>query len=398
MILTRNAPDEVAPGEVFTVTEELQAKVSLEFAAIVSSLPEGFELTSGDLRKFQIGGLNAGDVLTNQYEVRAPDQEGTFTLLANARAKPVGGESQGLSAELAITVISEQPPPPPENTPPIAVFFFSPANPKVGETITLDASASIDLDGSIVNYRWNLGDGTVLEGPDKAVITHAYESAGTFQVTLVVVDDQGAESAPFALTITVEELPPPTFLGLPLETAIAIGVVVGGVIVGFLLFKLIRALTTPADLDLDLDQGLREALQREVERFLQETDLPLVLVEVSSIKVVERVDRLSRARWVRALVERSLIIVSAEEGAFVVKAYRDLSDEERAQLDLSRLGANSLTEFISKRVSPGDSIVSLTWSTEEGETFESLAVVDPQGQIKYDALMSLVPLALASKL
>jgi PKD repeat protein len=391
IVLTRTAPDEVAPGEVFTVTEELRAKVELEFAAIVSELPEGFELVSGELRGFRMG-LSAGDVLTNRYEVRAPAEEGTFTLLANARAKPVGAESQGLSVELGLTVTEAQPPPPPPppNELPVAVFFFTPESPKVEETVTFNATASLDPDGTITNYRWNLGDGTVLEGPDKAVITYAYESAGTFQVVLIVVDDQGAESAPFVLTITVEELPPPTILGIPLETAIIIGAVIGGVIVAFLLFRLIRALTAPAD------PGISKAVGLEVERFLQEGDLPLV--EVSEIKLVERVDALSRARWVRALVERSLIIIAVEADRLIVKAYGDLSKEERARLDLGPLGVDSLIEFISPLVEPSDSIVSLTWVNAAGETFESLVVVDAEGVVKFDTLMSLVSLALAPEL
>jgi len=386
-VLSRTAPDEVAPGEVFTVTEELRAKVELEFAAIVSELPEGFELVSGELRVFRMG-MDAGDVLTNRYEVRAPDEEGNFTLLANARAKPVGAESQGLSVELGLTVAEAQPPPPPPNELPVAVFFFSPESPKVGEAVTFDATASSDPDGSITDYRWNLGDGTVLTGPDKAVITHSYEEAGTFRVTLIVVDDQGAESAPFTLTITVEELPP-TILGIPLETAIIIGAAVGAVIMAFLIYRLIRALAGPAD-------SAVEAVRLEVERFLEESDLPLV--EVSQIKPMERVDTLSRPRWVRTLLERSLIIVSVGEGTLSLKAYGDLSREERARLDLTPLGVDSLLEFVSQRVGPGDSIISLTWVTAGGESFESLAAVDAEGNVKFDTLMSLVPVALAPEL
>lgn len=392
-VLTRNAPDEVAPGEVFTVTEELQAKVQLEFAALVSSLPVGFELTSGELRKFQIG-MNAGEVLTNQYEVRAPDEEGTFTLLANARAKPAEGESQGLSVDLTITVTSEQPPPPPPppNEPPIAIFSFTPVIPKVGEVVTFDASASIDPDGTITNYRWDLGDGTVLEGPDQAMTTHVYESAGTFQVTLVVVDDQGAESLPQSLTIVVEELPPPSFLGIPLNILIIAGAVVGGVIAAILIIRAITrgAPTPPAEM------AKLEELQSEIEQFLQITDLPLR--EVSSLKAMEGVDEVSRASWVRTLVDRSLIIVSVEEGSLILKEYEDLSPEELAQLDVSALGVGSLVEFVSAKVEPGDTIVSITWITQSGDTFESLAVVDPQGQLKYDTFMDLVPVALAGEL
>ncbi len=402
-IFTRNAPDQIAPGETFTVTEELRAKVQLEFAAIVSELPPGFELVSGDLRAFRLGGMNPGDVLTNSYEVRAPQQEGTFTLSANARAKPVGGDSQGLSAELTITVTEQAPPPPPpppppeeENIPPVAVFVYDPATPKAGETITFDATASLDPDGTIKSYQWNLGDGTVLSGPDKAVITHAYGQPGMYTVTLVVVDDKGATSEPRTLAITVEERP--TIFGIPQNIAIAVGAVVGAVV----LYFLIRAILTPRG----PEEGeavtpepqpqvseLAATLKPPLEAFLSETSWPLTGVEV--VETVEQVNPLTRARWVRTLTQQSWIVLSYDENTLTAKPYQELSDEEKAQLDSSPLGANSLLAYVSQRVAPGDRIVRLRWTMTSGESIESLAVVDAKGQLKYDTLMGPAPIALA---
>ena len=401
-VFTRNAPDQIAPGETFTVTEELKAKTQLEFAAIVSELPPGFELVSGDLRAFRMGGMSPGDVLTNSYEVRAPQQEGTFTLSANARAKPVGGDSQGLSAELTITVTEQAPPPPPppeeENIPPVAVFVYDPVTPKAGETVTFDATASLDPDGTITNYQWNLGDGTVLSGPDKAIITHVYEQPGTYTVTLVVVDDKGATSEPQTLAIIVEERPTPTIFGIPQNIAIAVGAVVGAVVLYFLI-RAILAPKGPEEKEAVTPEGqppaseLEATLKPQLEAFLSETPWPLTGVEV--VETVEQVNPLTRARWVRTLTNQSWIVLSYDESTLTAKLYEELSDEEKAKLDLSALGADSLLAYISQRVAPGDRIVRLRWTLASGESIESLAVVDSKGQIKYDTLMGPAPIALA---
>ena len=50
-------------------------------------------------------------------------------------------------------------------------------------TCELDASASSDVDGSIVSYDWDFGDGT---GGVGRTVEHTYGSDGTFVVVLTV--------------------------------------------------------------------------------------------------------------------------------------------------------------------------------------------------------------------
>jgi rhodanese-related sulfurtransferase len=59
---------------------------------------------------------------------------------------------------------------------------------KVGESILFDGSRSYDVDGNIVSYSWNFGDGATGEGVN---VTHAYSHEGSFTVSLMVTDSEG---------------------------------------------------------------------------------------------------------------------------------------------------------------------------------------------------------------
>jgi len=64
-----------------------------------------------------------------------------------------------------------------------------PYNGTVGIPIQLNSSGSSDPDGVITAYDWNFGDGTTGSGPNP---THTYATAGTYNITLTVVDGDGA--------------------------------------------------------------------------------------------------------------------------------------------------------------------------------------------------------------
>ena len=66
------------------------------------------------------------------------------------------------------------------------------------ETIHFDASESYDLDGSIVSYSWDFGDGNTATG---VIVDHAYSEDGNYTVTLTVTDDDGASAPSFATKI-----------------------------------------------------------------------------------------------------------------------------------------------------------------------------------------------------
>jgi PKD repeat protein len=74
------------------------------------------------------------------------------------------------------------------NQPPVASFTTS----CTALVCSVDGSASTDSDGTIGSYAWTFGDGSTASG---ATASHTYASAGTYQITLTVTDNDGASNA-----------------------------------------------------------------------------------------------------------------------------------------------------------------------------------------------------------
>ncbi|HEV3377283.1 MAG TPA: PKD domain-containing protein [Thermoleophilaceae bacterium] len=146
-----------------------------------------------------------------------------FDVGAGAALTPKVAPRVDLRAPLGVVVSPNQAP--------VASFAAVPGS--AGSATRFDASSAADSDGSIVRYDWDFGDGTLLRdgGPSP---THVYSRSGTYTVTLVVTDNEGAstttiftggtvlagggptaqasrqiEVAPAATAPTVEQ-PPPT--------------------------------------------------------------------------------------------------------------------------------------------------------------------------------------------
>jgi PKD repeat protein len=83
--------------------------------------------------------------------------------------------------------------------------FQAPASAKVGETVSFDASASSDADGTIAKYEWDLdGNGSYETSTGTTPsATHAYSTAAAVSVHLRVTDDKGA-TASAVRVLTVE--------------------------------------------------------------------------------------------------------------------------------------------------------------------------------------------------
>jgi len=90
------------------------------------------------------------------------------------------------------------------NIAPIAEFSESASIVYTGEVINFDASGSYDLDGYIVSYFWDFGDGNTDSG---VTVSHSYVEHREYTVTLRVVDNRGATGSKKAVML-VKNRPP----------------------------------------------------------------------------------------------------------------------------------------------------------------------------------------------
>jgi PKD repeat protein len=94
---------------------------------------------------------------------------------------------------------------PKENVPPQANLIASSTFVDVDEGVIFSANLSVDKDGEIVKYFWDLGDGTNLTGK---FVEHHYETGGNYTVILIITDNDGKKALQ-TITVHVNELPVP---------------------------------------------------------------------------------------------------------------------------------------------------------------------------------------------
>ena len=107
---------------------------------------------------------------------------------------------------------------------PTAVIAASPTSAGVDASITFEGSGSRDLDGTIVDYAFDFGDGTLpVSGPSPAQMS-AFSTPGLYTVSLIVTDDDGNTSAPATVQVLitpppVDDSPPTIAFVFPLDGA-----------------------------------------------------------------------------------------------------------------------------------------------------------------------------------
>ena len=96
------------------------------------------------------------------------------------------------------------------NQPPTATFTYTPPNPVAGVTsVRFDATGSGDTDGTVTDYKWDLGNGVVSHGVNADMTYYyTYPNPGNYTVTLTATDNLGAITISTPKTITVSQAPP----------------------------------------------------------------------------------------------------------------------------------------------------------------------------------------------
>jgi hypothetical protein len=72
--------------------------------------------------------------------------------------------------------------------------------PEVGETVTFNGSSSTPNGGALTSWFWDFDDG---ENDTGEIVTHDFDAAGTYDVTLTVTDSE-CQSSNITKTVTVE--------------------------------------------------------------------------------------------------------------------------------------------------------------------------------------------------
>ena len=116
------------------------------------------------------------------------------------------------------------------NQPPVARLTVTPSSGTAPLTVSADASASSDPDGTIASYRFDFGDGTVVGPQPGSTATHTY-AAGQWTCTVTVTDNNGATgSASAIVTVSSPNQAPVARLTVVPSTGIApLPVVASGV-------------------------------------------------------------------------------------------------------------------------------------------------------------------------
>ncbi|WP_115790096.1 PKD domain-containing protein [Arthrobacter silvisoli] len=172
---TTNEP----PVASFTASTSL---LTVSVNASASSDPDG--TISSYTWGWGDGGTSTGVTSQHTYAVA-----GTYTISLTVRDND--GASSSTSRQVTVSATANQPP--------SAAFTVS-ANQL---SVTTDASASSDPDGTINSYSWTFGDG----GTDTGVNgQHSYAANGTYTITLTVTDNDGATDTA-SQTVTVASDP-----------------------------------------------------------------------------------------------------------------------------------------------------------------------------------------------
>jgi PKD repeat protein len=106
-------------------------------------------------------------------------------------ANPIGTNFQATQYNVPSVDIRLAPPPtaPVDPSQPYASITVSNATPAAKEDVTFIGTASRAASGhNLVSWKWEFSDGTIKYG---SVITHDFDPAGTYYVTLTVTDDAG---------------------------------------------------------------------------------------------------------------------------------------------------------------------------------------------------------------
>jgi hypothetical protein len=120
------------------------------------------------------------------------------------------------------------------NRTPVVSFTSGEEGAQPGHAIRFDGSASYDPEGRpLVQHIWDFGDGNSARGQ---TVSHSYERTGTYNVSLLAIDDCGA-FARYGTAVRVSPPPSCSFGGGACAATSAVLVVFGLVVLGWWMWR-----------------------------------------------------------------------------------------------------------------------------------------------------------------
>ncbi|HKG70610.1 MAG TPA: PKD domain-containing protein [Nitrososphaeraceae archaeon] len=131
------------------------------------------------------------------------DIEHTFDIAGIYNVSLIVIDSTGRAASDSMLIFVDEPPPPP----PLILTQIIPSGTEGIAPATFEFEADVAGGTGPYTYRWYFGDGT-RENSDDETISHTFEEAGTYNVSLIVIDSTG-RAISGSILIIVEAPPPP---------------------------------------------------------------------------------------------------------------------------------------------------------------------------------------------
>ncbi|MEM8862004.1 MAG: PKD domain-containing protein [Chloroflexota bacterium] len=170
---------------------------TITFTSVSYDPDDGDSIVSFEWDIYGDGSLiKTGSVVTHTYTTTDP----------NAVWQPflTVSDSYGVktTAYVSVGVYNTTPP----NLPPVAQITVDPVSGPAPLSVTF-TSTSYDPDGTIVEHRWDFGEGGLME--DGTTEVNVYENPGNYEAELLITDDGGRQAKSYRVFITVTDPPPP---------------------------------------------------------------------------------------------------------------------------------------------------------------------------------------------
>lgn len=170
----------------------LTAPMTIEFdASGIPFNPYQYEIISYEW-DFGDGSVATGEAVSHRYTSKGPDG-GRYAVLLEITYRDVNTGEEDVE-ELTIDVVFS-------NESVAASIIATPESGPVPLEVDFDASESVDPDGEIIEYEWDLDGDSKFDDGEGVEVSYTYDQKGSYEVTLRVTDNNGEYST---ATVTIE--------------------------------------------------------------------------------------------------------------------------------------------------------------------------------------------------